>query len=125
MGWHDGVVRADRAPVASPGSAGRGPVDAVVCAQPIVTSWPRRTEDLTADKTDEIDAVLIARLTAELVFAHVPGQAPARSHSTRTRSPTICAQDLNIGSTLVSQIVGFGRRPASGLLYGRRIGSCC
>ena len=30
------------------------------------TSWSRRTEDLTSDKTDEKDAVLIARLTAQL-----------------------------------------------------------
>jgi transposase len=37
-----------------------------VCVQPLVTSWSRRTEDLTTDKTDEKDAVLIARLTAQL-----------------------------------------------------------
>jgi hypothetical protein len=37
-----------------------------VCVQPVVTSWSRRTEDLTTDKTDEKDAVLIARLTAQL-----------------------------------------------------------
>jgi len=37
-----------------------------VCVQPVVTSWSRRTEDLTDDKTDEKDAVLIARLTAQL-----------------------------------------------------------
>jgi transposase len=37
-----------------------------VCVQPLVTSWSRRTEDLTSDKTDEKDAVLIARLTAQL-----------------------------------------------------------
>jgi hypothetical protein len=37
-----------------------------VCVQPMVTSWARRTEDLTWDKTDEKDAVLIARLTAQL-----------------------------------------------------------
>ncbi len=37
-----------------------------VCVQPVVTSWSRRTEDLTCDKTDEKDAVLIARLTAQL-----------------------------------------------------------
>jgi hypothetical protein len=32
----------------------------------VLTSWARRTEDLTFDKTDEKDAVLIARLTAQL-----------------------------------------------------------
>jgi transposase len=37
-----------------------------VCVQPMVTSWARRAEDLTTDKTDEKDAVLIARLTAQL-----------------------------------------------------------
>jgi hypothetical protein len=37
-----------------------------VCVQPMVTSWSRRTEDLTWDKTDGKDAVLIARLTAQL-----------------------------------------------------------
>ncbi len=37
-----------------------------VCVQPVVTSWSRRTEDLTCDKTDEKDAVLIARFTAQL-----------------------------------------------------------
>jgi transposase len=37
-----------------------------VCVQPVLTSWARRTEDLTFDKTDEKDAVLIARLTAQL-----------------------------------------------------------
>lgn len=37
-----------------------------VCVQPTVSSSARRSEDLTTDKTDEKDAVLIARLTAEL-----------------------------------------------------------
>ena len=37
-----------------------------VCVQPIQTSWARRSEDLTFDKTDDKDAVLIARLTAQL-----------------------------------------------------------
>src|SRR5689334_22503335 len=35
-----------------------------VCVQPMLTSWSRRAEDLTVDKTDEKDAVLVARLTA-------------------------------------------------------------
>lgn len=39
---------------------------AFVCVQPALTSWARRSEDLTFDKTDEKDAVLIARLTAQL-----------------------------------------------------------
>ena len=33
-----------------------------VCVQPMQTSWARRSEDLTFDKTDDKDAVLIARL---------------------------------------------------------------
>jgi transposase len=37
-----------------------------VCVQPMQTSWARRSEDLTYDKTDEKDAILIARLTAQL-----------------------------------------------------------
>jgi len=37
-----------------------------VCVQPSITSWSRRAEDLTFDKTDDKDAVLIARLTAQL-----------------------------------------------------------
>jgi transposase len=37
-----------------------------VCVQPSMTSWARRAEDLTHDKTDEKDAVLIARLTTQL-----------------------------------------------------------
>jgi transposase len=37
-----------------------------VCVQSAVSSWSRRVEDLTDDKTDEKDAVLIARLTGQL-----------------------------------------------------------
>lgn len=39
---------------------------AFVCVQPVASSWARKTEDLTMDKTDDKDAVLIARLTAQL-----------------------------------------------------------
>jgi transposase len=38
----------------------------LVCVQPMLMSWARRSEDLTFDKTDEKDAVIIARLTAQL-----------------------------------------------------------
>ena len=44
-----------------------------VCVQPALTSAARRTEDLTVDKTDEKDAVLIARLTAQL-RCYIPEQ---------------------------------------------------
>jgi transposase len=37
-----------------------------VCVQPLISSWARRGEDLTFDKTDDKDAVLIARLTGQL-----------------------------------------------------------
>lgn len=37
-----------------------------VCVQSAVSSWSRRVEDLTEDKTDEKDAVLIARPTGQL-----------------------------------------------------------
>src|SRR3954447_12185569 len=37
-----------------------------VCVQPMHTSWARRSEDLTFDKTDDKDAILIARLTVRL-----------------------------------------------------------
>jgi transposase len=37
-----------------------------VCVQPLMSSWARRGEDLTFDKTDDKDAVIIARLTAQL-----------------------------------------------------------
>ncbi|MBC9821141.1 IS110 family transposase [Terrabacter sp. MAHUQ-38] len=45
-------------------AAGRGM--SFVCVQPALSSWVRKTEDLTTDKTDDKDAVLIARLTAQL-----------------------------------------------------------
>jgi transposase len=37
-----------------------------VCVQPLLMSGARRSEDLTFDETDEKDAVLIARLSAQL-----------------------------------------------------------
>jgi transposase len=37
-----------------------------VCVQPLMSAWARRAEDLTFDKTDDKDAVLIARLAAQL-----------------------------------------------------------
>jgi len=37
-----------------------------VCVQPAISAWARKTEDLTSDKTDDKDAVLTARLAAQL-----------------------------------------------------------
>jgi transposase len=45
-------------------AAGRGM--SFVCVQPMLSSWARKTEDLTTDKTDDKDAVIIARLTSQL-----------------------------------------------------------
>lgn len=45
-------------------AAGRGMP--FVCVQPLMSSWARRAEDLTFGKTDDKDAVLIARLAAQL-----------------------------------------------------------
>ena len=66
LGWGDGVVRADWSSVAGAGSAGCGPVDAVrvrAADGDVVVAAHRGP---TWDKTDEKDAVLIARLTAQL-----------------------------------------------------------
>jgi hypothetical protein len=56
-----------------------------VCVQPLLMSWARRSEDLTFDKTDEKDAVIIARLAAQLRccgqgFPRRPGRATCRGH---------------------------------------------
>jgi transposase len=45
-------------------AAGRGMV--FVCVQPLMSAWARRAGDLTFGKTDGKDAVLIARLAAQL-----------------------------------------------------------
>jgi transposase len=45
---------------------------AFVCVHLTQTSWARRSEDLTFDRTDDKDAVVIARLTA-LLRCYVPG----------------------------------------------------
>src|ERR1039457_178590 len=58
-----------------------------VCVQPVVTTWSRRTEDLTCDKTDEKDAVSRrcgARLPAVAGRGPACGSCPACS----PRSPT-------------------------------------
>ncbi|GAB2661622.1 hypothetical protein GCM10027088_45010 [Nocardia goodfellowii] len=63
-----------------------------VGVQPATTAGSRRAEDRTTDKTDEKDAVLIARLTAQLrCYAPEPldeaGRCRERSiHANRTRN---------------------------------------
>jgi transposase len=34
----------------------------LVCVQPMLSTWARRSEDLTVDKTDKLDAVWLAKL---------------------------------------------------------------
>jgi len=48
-----------------------------VCVQPLQMSWARRSEDLTFDKTDDKDAVLIARLARAAALLH-PGAGRPR-----------------------------------------------
>ena len=36
------------------------------CVQPLMSAWARRAEDLSFDKADDKDAVLIARMAAQL-----------------------------------------------------------
>jgi transposase len=49
---------------------------ALVCVQPLLVYRAREAEDLTFDKSDPKDAVIIARLTAGLHW-HEPGRADA------------------------------------------------
>lgn len=62
----NGGLRIHGAPAAGAGSTGCREGMSFVCVQPMLTSWARKSEDLTTDKTDDKDAVLIARLTAQL-----------------------------------------------------------
>jgi transposase len=54
-----------------------------VCVQPAASSWARKSEDLTTDKTDDKDAVLIARLTGQL-RCYLP-EPVDEEHATWTR----------------------------------------
>ena len=62
----DGGVRADRAPVAVLDQLAAARGLALVCVQPLLVYRAREGEDLTRDKPDPKDAVLIARLASEL-----------------------------------------------------------
>ena len=50
-----------------------------VCVQPALSSGARKTEDLTTDKTDDKDAVLIARLAAQLRCYQLPTRTRRRN----------------------------------------------
>ncbi len=59
-----------------------------VCVQPMLSSWARRTEDLTTDKTDDKDAVIIARLTGQLrCYLPEPGRRDLGSVAAPGRPP--------------------------------------
>jgi len=89
-----------------------------VCVQPLVTWWARRTEDLTCDKTDENDAVLIARLTAQLRCC-VPGPADetwGRLRHLGTRREQLITE---VGSQVQQMRDLAGVRVADGPGYGQ------
>jgi transposase len=67
-----------------------------VCVQPMPSSWARGAEDLTVDKTDEKDAVLIARLTAQL-RCYVP--EPVDEPWGRLRHPGARREQLIVAMT--------------------------
>jgi hypothetical protein len=84
-----------------------------VCVQPMLTSWSRRTEDLTFDKTDEKDAVLIARLTAQ------SRRCAARSAGVAGRNPH-CASSVGCSHPLLIRPVWLRTAPARW-----SVSSCC
>ncbi len=74
----------------------------MVCVQPLVTARAREAEDYTRGKSDDRDAVLIARLAAEL-HCYLPGQAgqcwarlrhQGARRSRLIESATACGQQL-------------------------------
>jgi len=66
------------------------------CVQPVLTARARRSEDLTLGKTGEKDAVLIARLTAQL-RCYVP--EPADEIRGRLRHPGARREQLIVEAT--------------------------
>ena len=74
-----------------------------VCVQPMVSSWARRAEDLTVDKTDEKDAVLIARLTTRL-RCYVPEYVPEPVDSTWARLRHLGARREQLITDASSQV---------------------
>ena len=73
-----------------------------VGVQTLMTSWARRSEDLTFDKTDEKDAVLIARLTAHL-RCYVPepvDETWGRLRHLGARREQLLAESTRVGQSL-------------------------
>jgi transposase len=68
-----------------------------VCVQPSQTTWARRAEDGTFDKTDDKDAVLIARLAAQLrCYAPEPGDETwARLRHLGTRREQLITEQIS------------------------------
>jgi hypothetical protein len=60
-----------------------------VCVQPMLTSWARRSEDLTRDKTDEKDAVLDPLPGAGLVAEELHGAEPVGLRRGRVPAPHV------------------------------------
>ena len=120
-----------------------------VCVQPMVTSWARRAEDLTHDKTDEKDAVLIARLTAQLrcyepepvdetwarlrhlgarreqLITEITGQVQQMRDLLECVWPAAlgCAQQPFRSSTWVAALIVIADRDAGDLARTRRLGA--
>ena len=59
-----------------------------VCVQPAISAWVRKTEDLTSDKTDDKDAVLIARLTGQL-RCYLPDRSTRLGPGCGTSAPAV------------------------------------
>jgi len=70
---------------------------ALVCVQPSQTTWARRAEDGTFDKTDDKDAVLIARLAAQLrCYVPEPGDETwARLRHLGTRREQLITEQIS------------------------------
>jgi hypothetical protein len=103
----------------------------LVCVQPMLTSWARRSEDLAFDKTDEKDAVLIARLTAQLDDWRQTQRRLADTETRMTRvlddlqltEPATLMTGLSpVGAAAILAETGDPRRFATGRALARHAG---
>jgi hypothetical protein len=90
-----------------------------VCVQSLLMSWARRSEDLSFDKTDEKDAVIIARLAAQL-RCYVP--EPVDQTWGRLRHLGACREQLLVAAgRQVQQVRALpGVRVAGGVGHRRQ-----
>ncbi len=79
----------------------------MVCVQPLVTPVAREQQDLTGDKTDEGDCVLVARLVREL-HCYVPEKLEGRWADLRELGR--CRAQLITNATAAKQLI---RPPAA------------